>query len=101
MLVLPIVLGVHGVRWSAYWEQTGVHQVQNEQERHYLVKQIIQAARHRGFGTESELALDLMRCLMEILQGGDGSASGEVEEYVAVQLDEMESYEGWEGGQYS
>jgi hypothetical protein len=78
--------------------QTGVHPIQTEDERVYLVERILESARLNNVSPDRQLALDYIRLLGHILDTASDTPRGMVEQYVVARLEGLRDLKGWEGG---
>lgn len=79
--------------------QTGVHPIQTEDERVYLVERIIESARLNNVSPDRQLALDYIRLLGQILEAASDRLRAMVEQYVVARLEGLRDLKGWEGGE--
>ncbi|GFZ48929.1 hypothetical protein JCM24511_06678 [Saitozyma sp. JCM 24511] len=77
--------------------KTGVHPIQTEDERVYLVERIIESARLNNVSPDRQLALDYIRLLGQILEAASDTLRAMVEQYVVARLEGLRDLKGWEG----
>ncbi|RSH90039.1 hypothetical protein EHS25_001372 [Saitozyma podzolica] len=77
--------------------KTGVHPIQTEDERVYLVERILESARLNHVSPDRQLALDYIRLLGHTLDVASDAPRAMVEQYVGARLEGLRDLKGWEG----